>query len=757
MSTASRGSSSDAVSAGVGGLDIPQIVRSYWIIVVIAGAIGLGLGYATFRYLVKTQPRYTASLVIQILPQFSRAEDVGVGSTLENEKEMEIYREVRRQDLVSDDLLKEVLNEPGIRDLRFLAEFRSQGGVIRETDAVLAMQNVVRAVAIPGTLAIDLKVTLPNALEAANLANAIRNVFLADGERQNRRNREETIRTFVERMSEINTEIERIDLQKANLLADQGLTSTAIGQTEASITLGTLRPELIATRTQLAEIGTTLGSYYELRNNSTGIVYPESVASAARAQPEVARYFAQIGSLEVEIQTQREIGLGPENQQIRALRARLSNVEARYREALAGEQSNLFEALVENTEQVRDELLAKERELVDKVDEAERRLTEIQGTIDEYNQFEEQRAELVAKRNTFEATRENLQLLNETAAARERAGRATPPSARSSPKLPIVVGGFTIGLAGLAAGLVLLKEATETRIRSPRDVAAIPRTRTLGFVPDVSMDPARPPRAEYACVDHCEGSYAEQIRQMRTQLLDVTSTRSHKSILLASGLPGSGTSSLITNLASSFAAVDRRVLIIDANLRRPSQHTAADLNVAPGLAEVLRGEFEIQDAVQETSHHGVSLLAAGSDRRNAYERFATRRMDEVLKTARDTYDYVFIDVAPAVVCNDFAALAARTDASIAVVRVSHEKRGLLARLRNALVASNSEFYGVVLNGVKPKAGGYMKRNFRVAAQYNTAMHQPSERQTRSSSKNRSRASGGQAVAATTDESSRDES
>jgi Mrp family chromosome partitioning ATPase len=89
----------------------------------------------------------------------------------------------------------------------------------------------------------------------------------------------------------------------------------------------------------------------------------------------------------------------------------------------------------------------------------------------------------------------------------------------------------------------------------------------------------------------------------------------------------------------------------------------------------------------------------------------------VLSLARTKYDCVFIDVAPAVVSGDAASIANRTDASILVARTFAEKRGMIARVKNELSEARGEFFGVIVNGVKSAAGGYLKGNIKASHEY----------------------------------------
>jgi capsular exopolysaccharide synthesis family protein len=159
------------------------------------------------------------------------------------------------------------------------------------------------------------------------------------------------------------------------------------------------------------------------------------------------------------------------------------------------------------------------------------------------------------------------------------------------------------------------------------------------------------------------------------------------------------------------------VLIIDANFRRPSLHRIMGLQESPGLADLLAGRRELDAVVQATSTPNLDLLSAGSKEVRVFERLSAQSMSELLTVARARYDIVLIDVAPVVVAGDAMGLAQKCDATVLVVRANAEKRGMVARVRNELSDTRSEFLGVVVNGVRSAAGGYMKGNIKAAAEY----------------------------------------
>ena len=166
------------------------------------------------------------------------------------------------------------------------------------------------------------------------------------------------------------------------------------------------------------------------------------------------------------------------------------------------------------------------------------------------------------------------------------------------------------------------------------------------------------------------------------------------------------------------AGSGERVLIIDANLRRPAVHKAFKLAEAPGLGDILAGQGTLDALAQPSGVENLWVVPAGSLANRAVpERLSSESMGRLINEAATKYDRVFIDVPPAIVSGDGMAIANRADAVALVVRAMHEKRGLVNRLRSQLGEARAEMLGVIVNAVRSSAGGYFKRNIQATHAY----------------------------------------
>ena len=192
---------------------------------------------------------------------------------------------------------------------------------------------------------------------------------------------------------------------------------------------------------------------------------------------------------------------------------------------------------------------------------------------------------------------------------------------------------------------------------------------------------------------------AEAYRSLAANLQFAYADRQLQTIGITSAAEGEGKSTTVANLAVALAQSGRRVIVIDADLRRPGQHTLFGINRDQGLSDMLRGE-EAQLPLQDTSAAGVRVLASGPVPANPLEALASRRFDQALALARAQADFVLVDTPPAGALADVAVIAPRLEGVLLVVSAGHTKRDLARRAREQLERVNANLLGVVLTDVR---------------------------------------------------------
>ncbi len=270
---------------------------------------------------------------------------------------------------------------------------------------------------------------------------------------------------------------------------------------------------------------------------------------------------------------------------------------------------------------------------------------------------------------------------------------------------------FDVGGAGFVMILValacLIRELRDLRLKTVRDVRVSLRQPVLGSVAAFSepVDRVGPsslvphPVLRYL---HAPNSIeAENYRSIRTSLLVTAESRQARSVLISSPEPGDGKTTLVSNLAIALAQSGQRVLLVDADLRRPTVHKLFRVPQEIGLTDVLTGEIDFLNAVRQTTIDRLSLLTAGDSPANPAELLSSPRLAQMLKDAKHEFDFVFVDAPPLLAVSDPCILARHVDGMVLVVRVGKNTRTSAARVRELIHDQGIVTLGTVANGVVP--------------------------------------------------------
>jgi len=192
----------------------------------------------------------------------------------------------------------------------------------------------------------------------------------------------------------------------------------------------------------------------------------------------------------------------------------------------------------------------------------------------------------------------------------------------------------------------------------------------------------------------------ERFRVLRSRLSHVATTRTLRKILVTSGVASEGKTFVAANLAQSMVQQpDRRVLLIDADLRLPRLHVAFGAPRRPGLTEYLRGEADEFQVVQKGAEENLCLLCAGSEVDKPSELLLSERMKGLLERLTSLFDWIIIDSPPTLPVNDASDLARLTDGVLLVLRAGATQAD--AAEKAAAEFKGKNLIGVVLNQVKP--------------------------------------------------------
>ena len=201
---------------------------------------------------------------------------------------------------------------------------------------------------------------------------------------------------------------------------------------------------------------------------------------------------------------------------------------------------------------------------------------------------------------------------------------------------------------------------------------------------------------------------SEQYRTIRTNIQFASSAdKQIKTIVVTSSGPGEGKSTTSANLAVVFAKSGQRLLLVDADMRKPTVYKTFSLNNASGLSTVLSTSTSVLEAAQKTVIDNLSVLTSGPKPPNPSELLGSARMNQVMEEAKNLYDVVVFDMPPVVAVTDAQIMASKADGTILVVRENVARKESLTKARDLLNMVQARIIGVVYNGAEhSKDSGY---------------------------------------------------
>lgn len=252
-------------------------------------------------------------------------------------------------------------------------------------------------------------------------------------------------------------------------------------------------------------------------------------------------------------------------------------------------------------------------------------------------------------------------------------------------------------VVGLMLGLVLAlgREYTDRRLHATDSLESAFGLSTMARIPSGPSAARRDGRRLTALHD-AQSVSAESYRTLRTNVGLIRRDREGRSILLTSPSTGEGKSATAANLAVTLARAGSKTLLVDADMRRPSQHGPFDVTQTPGLSEYLLGREALEAVIRPTALEELAVLPAGGQPGNPAELLGGARMAEALKTFRSRFDAVVLDGPPVLAVTDSAVLAPKTDGVILVVRAEKTDKNALALAIQQLRQVEAEILGAVV-------------------------------------------------------------
>jgi capsular exopolysaccharide synthesis family protein len=454
------------------------------------------------------------------------------------------------------------------------------------------------------------------------------------------------------------------------------------------------------------------------QSNPTEPIFELGIEERVNQDPAVQLSIEQMAQTEQEFSYLQEtyVESAP---QLKVKRSELEGLQNKLASSKASARREAIQSLLANYEY---ELEVAQADLQD----AEARSEKFMSLLEDYRQenlaLAYGLAEIQEMERRYEDLRENKanitdQLLNidieSNAPARAnvvgQATTATSPDHSERMKWSLVALMAAVML-GVASALVV--EFLDQSIRSPEDIAGITKVPSLSAIPWVTED-RLPPNTNLATVtDDYPNSYtSDEIRRVVARILYAGRRGGEtKTVVIASPSKDDGKTTLACNVGLVLAQADRRVLLVDLDSRNPEVERSLGLMPSAGLVELLSGEPLEHNAQRTVRDENLHVMGPGLRSGNLVEYLASREMNDFLAGAEELFDHIIIDTPPALLTSEAKLLAPLADGILVVAGAGVSTFGMLRRCLNSLEQAGGNLIGVVVNRMRHKPGGYMRRN-----------------------------------------------
>lgn len=278
--------------------------------------------------------------------------------------------------------------------------------------------------------------------------------------------------------------------------------------------------------------------------------------------------------------------------------------------------------------------------------------------------------------------------------------------------------GFLLGI-----GLSILIDRLNSSVRRWEDLETVMHVPGLALIPQIAGDiadnwqgrvrgtahrflPSLVPQrglvpedvgSELVMVNDVRSSSAESYRKLMTNLMYSASQPGLRVVVVTSASAGEGKTTTVSNLAVAFAQQGRRVVLIDADLRRARIHDVFGLGLEPGLTDVLVGNATLEQGIRPSGIAGLSIIPAGTLPPNPLEFLGGERMHDLLGTLRERFDVVLVDTPPVLLTADAALMGVQADGVVMVVRAGKSERAAARHAVEQIVHVGGRMLGAVLN------------------------------------------------------------
>jgi len=721
-----RKSGSPTASASVTALTPREVFgmlrRHLWLILFMT-TLGMALGAAGWVLVRRYAPLYRAETILKVLPPIE-TDPMEIVAT-QVQQDLQYGHRVSLANLMKrQDSLQGLLESDKVRGTTWFLQ--KLHGDIR--DAVASLEDNLNAFPHREAEHIIVSMTCGSPKEAALIVNEMVRLFVSQHGDTQRQDVNQKLIELTARQSFVEKEVADSERALQRVREESGMTDLERPSGhyfQHTITMRLNDLELQESELSLA-IKQLRADIENLKVLAEGPI-TDQVEHAIERDPVMIALAQQLALLEGQL-SGRLTKFGQDHRVVRQTQELIGEIEQKrgQRRLEIAEQTrraNLYNA--RDTLRVLEERQTELQLLRDQARDKQKTLDEARARYEQYTKVRDERIEML---NQIKTQIEKLRImLSDPDTPKVQPLGLAPEPLKMVMSRHVVLWGPGGTMLGLMLGLALtfLIEMLNDLVRTPNDVRRFVHLPLLGMIPDAAEDRA------VDDVDLChvvkDAPYSllgECYRRCRTNL-DLTGEAGFKTLLIASGAPGDGKTSVACNLAAAFVAKYEKVLLIDANLRQPSLHLAFPRTGSEetketrrqGLTSILTGQCDYQSAIRPSSIAGLDLIYAGPPTASPAEVLAGRRMKELIEGVAQHYDRVIIDSPPVLLVSDVKVLARLVDGTLLVYNAAATTRGAARRTLRELQEVGANVLGCVLFGAEAMKGGYFRQQFKAYRKY----------------------------------------
>ena len=691
--------------------DVWRVIRAnLWLIIGLLVLSSVG-GYALNQWLLTHYPRYTSTILLSVrpvqdIPYVGTEEGISVRESTAQATELEQLSQAGL--LTNKYSLGSIIDDP-TSETRKTNWFKQFNGHFDEAKEELS--NKLEVYPKPNTRLIAVSMSTASPTDSLTIVKEI-------VDRHVRERTDKVLALQYQQSHNLNQlidntrrEVEKLRLQmnqQADIMARLGASGGNYQVSGLHVKLGALVQVRAQAEKDFNEAKGKLDAFdAEIKSGGTPLILTETLNRSNQGQA------SNTDAYETALKA-AAVTYGPNSPQYQRIQVQLDE-ERRHAEERDGRRKDELAASIRNElasrvamfQKVLDKNVADEKKINDDLIVESQAETLFRNYQEQLRTLQTQLDKQLQQQRVLETTINAAKDPNNALSTASIVGGGDLPDKAAFPRRSITMSvSIVFGLA-LALGIAFLREFTDTSVRSPRDIAKVGQLNLLGMIPHESEDPeAQTARLPLAIYEAPTSIIAEQFRQVRTRLQHSASLDTVRSLMVTGTAPGDGKTTVACNLAAGLALNGRRILLVDANFRRPQVHAVLNIPNEVGFGDVLNSLDMFESAVRETEIPNLSVLPTGVKPANSTELLESQLLIDFIERALEEYDHVIFDSGPLLLVSETSALAPRVDGVVTVVRARGNSRGMLQRLRDQLRQLKAENLGVVLNAVRAQTGGY---------------------------------------------------